>query len=90
MPKLKPNTIIAGEEENAEINAGIDSDPDTYELSDNEFKQMKPVGRPPSNSKKIPISIRLSPEVVEHFKSTGKGWQTRVDETLKRYIKESS
>ncbi len=54
MPKLKPNTIIPVEEENAEINAGIDSDPDTYELSDNKLKQMKPVGRPPSNSKKFP------------------------------------
>ena len=34
--------------------------------------------------KKIPISIRLSEDVVEHFKSQGPGWQRRIDETLKR------
>lgn len=32
------------------------------------------------------ISLRLSPEVIEHFKATGKGWQTRIDETLKKAI----
>lgn len=33
------------------------------------------------------VSLRLSPEVVEHFRSTGPGWQTRIDETLVRAIK---
>ncbi|HUY82365.1 MAG TPA: BrnA antitoxin family protein [Acidobacteriaceae bacterium] len=35
---------------------------------------------------KMQISLRLSPEVIEHFKATGKGWQTRIDETLKKAI----
>lgn len=34
--------------------------------------------------KKVPVSIRLSPEVVEHFKSDGPGWQSRIDETLRK------
>ena len=34
------------------------------------------------------ITIRLSPEVVEHFRATGKGWQSRVDEALREYIRE--
>ena len=34
--------------------------------------------------KKVPVSIRLSPDVVEHFKSTGPGWQGRIDEALKK------
>lgn len=33
------------------------------------------------------VSLRLSPEVVEHFKSTGKGWQSRIDETLRKAVK---
>lgn len=33
------------------------------------------------------VSLRLSPEVVEHFRSTGPGWQTRIDETLVKAIK---
>jgi uncharacterized protein (DUF4415 family) len=33
------------------------------------------------------VSLRLSPEVVEHFKAGGPGWQTRIDETLVKAIK---
>jgi uncharacterized protein (DUF4415 family) len=33
------------------------------------------------------VSIRLSPEVIEHFKATGPGWQTRIDTTLLKSIK---
>jgi uncharacterized protein (DUF4415 family) len=33
------------------------------------------------------VSLRLSPEVIDHFKSTGPGWQTRIDNTLKESIK---
>lgn len=35
---------------------------------------------------KIPVSIRLSREVVEHFKSGGPNWQGRIDEALKKAI----
>jgi uncharacterized protein (DUF4415 family) len=34
------------------------------------------------------ISLRLSPEVVDHFRATGPGWQTRIDETLKTAIQD--
>jgi uncharacterized protein (DUF4415 family) len=34
------------------------------------------------------VSIRLSPGVLAHFRATGKGWQTRIDEALKIFIKE--
>jgi uncharacterized protein (DUF4415 family) len=33
------------------------------------------------------VSLRLSPEVLEHFKATGPGWQTRIDQTLKSAIR---
>ncbi len=33
------------------------------------------------------VSLRLSPEVVEHFKAGGRGWQTRIDRTLKKAIR---
>ena len=32
------------------------------------------------------VSLRLSREVIEHFKATGPGWQRRIDETLKSKI----
>jgi uncharacterized protein (DUF4415 family) len=45
------------------------------------FKKTRGSQRAP---KKVPVSIRLSADVVEHFRSTGPGWQGRIDETLKK------
>jgi uncharacterized protein (DUF4415 family) len=42
-----------------------------------------------SPTKKL-VSLRLSPEVVDHFKSTGRGWQTRIDSTLLESIKKGA
>ena len=42
---------------------------------------------PQKAPRKIPVSIRLSPEVVEHFKAGGPGWQSRIDEALKKIAK---
>jgi uncharacterized protein (DUF4415 family) len=33
------------------------------------------------------VSLRLSPEVIEHYKATGAGWQSRIDETLRKAVK---
>jgi uncharacterized protein (DUF4415 family) len=33
------------------------------------------------------VSLRLSPEVIEHFKAAGPGWQTRIERTLLESIK---
>jgi uncharacterized protein (DUF4415 family) len=39
---------------------------------------------------KIPVSIRLSPEVVQHFKAKGPGWQSRIDDALRKIAKRAS
>lgn len=36
---------------------------------------------------KARITIRLSPTVVETFKATGAGWQTRIDAALQDWLK---
>lgn len=33
------------------------------------------------------ITIRLDSDVVKRFKATGKGWQGRVNEALKEYVR---
>ncbi len=43
-------------------------------------------GRPKSEKRKLLISIRYSPEVVAYFKSTGEGWQSRIDGVLRKYV----
>jgi len=44
-------------------------------------------GRPPSAVRKEAVSIRLSPDVISHFRASGAGWQTRIDEALRDWIK---
>ena len=39
---------------------------------------------------KIPVSIRLSPEVISYFKAKGPGWQSRIDEALRKMAKKAS
>ena len=41
-------------------------------------------------STKERITIRLSPEVVQRFRASGSGWQTRMDAALKDWLKEHS
>ena len=44
-------------------------------------------GRPKAQSRKVLLSVRYSPEVVEYFRATGVGWQTRMDEVLQEWVK---
>jgi uncharacterized protein (DUF4415 family) len=47
-------------------------------------------GRPPLGSEaKVPQSLRLSREVLEHFRATGPGWQARIDAVLRRHVAEA-
>ncbi len=75
---------IPNEAETRKIQQGIAADPDTCTLD--EFRKMRPVGRPKAAVRKERVTIRLSPEITAYFRATGKGWQTRVDEALKEYI----
>ena len=55
-----------------------------------ESLQAKLRGRPKAAVTKERITIRLSQEVVERFRSSGDGWQTRVDAALKDWLKTHS
>ena len=45
-------------------------------------------GRPPVAKAKVSTTIRLSPEVVNHFKLGGSGWQSRIDQALREWIRQ--
>ena len=49
---------------------------------------LTPRGRPKAEITKVRVGIRLSAEVIEHFKATGNGWQTRIDAALRQFIAE--
>ena len=45
---------------------------------------------PQKTPTKVATTIRLSPEVVEFFRATGDGWQSRVDGALREYVAQHS
>ncbi len=79
-----------------------DRDPQNPEWTEADFARAKPAAQlpravlrafpktrgPQKAPKKVPVSIRLSAEVVEHFKSEGAGWQSRIDEALTKMVRE--
>lgn len=42
-------------------------------------------GRPRSAHKKVPTNVRYDADVVEAFKATGEGWQTRMNNALREW-----
>jgi uncharacterized protein (DUF4415 family) len=52
--------------------------------------QFKNTRGPQKAQTKIAVSIRLSPDVVEHFKAKGPGWQSRIDDALRKIVKKAS
>lgn len=79
-------------EEDKALTAAARSDPDAQPLTSKQLKEMVPLrtlrGRPKSDNKKLLVSVRYSPEVVAYFKSTGEGWQSRMDEALREYVEQ--
>jgi len=86
----RPEIVLPTPEEDKAITAAAKADPDAQPLSTNQLTAMVPMrtlrGRPKSANKKLLVSIRYSPEVVAYFKSTGEGWQARMDSVLRRYV----
>lgn len=44
-------------------------------------------GRPKAAVTKQSVNVRLDPEILEHFKAGGKGWQTRINAVLSEHVK---
>lgn len=90
----RPTVLMPTVEEDKAITAAALSDPDAQPLTPKQLKSMRPIqavrGRPKSGRKKLLVSVRYSQEVVEFFKSTGEGWQSRMDGVLRQYVEQQS
>ena len=86
----RPTVLMPSVDEDKAITAAARNDPDAQPLTPKQLKAMVPIralrGRPKSENKKLLVSVRYSPEVVEYFKSTGDGWQSRMDGVLRKYV----
>ncbi len=85
----RPSIVMPTSQEDKAINAAAKADPDAQPLTAKQLKAMVPLrtlrGRPKSVSTKQLVSVRYSPEVLAYFKSTGDGWQSRMDGVLRAY-----
>lgn len=92
MSKVSKRTTIVMPSmvEDKAITAAAKSDPDAQQLTPTQLKAMVPIkalrGRPKSENPKQLLSVRYSREVIEYFKSTGDGWQSRMDGVLLEYV----
>ena len=87
------------DEEEARIQAGIALDPDNPEITKEEFKQMRPFaevfpelmestrrsrGRPAMEKPRKVVSLRLDQDVLDSYRASGKGWQSRINADLRK------
>jgi uncharacterized protein (DUF4415 family) len=87
------------DDEEARIQALIASDPDAPEATDEQLARARPFaeahpdlmesirrarGRPPVAHPRQQVSLRLDPAIIDKFKAGGKGWQTRINEALRK------
>lgn len=85
--------------EEAALQKQIAFDDDAKEASDADLTQAKPFaeafpdlmdtirrgrGRPAVANPRKQISLRLDGDVIDKFKSTGKGWQGRLNDALRK------
>ena len=89
--RKRPAVSMPTVEEDKAITAAAKSDPDAQPLTPKQLEAMVPMtalrGRPKLENKKLLVSVRYSPEVLAYFKSTGEGWQSRMDGVLRQYVK---
>ncbi len=92
--------IAADYGEETAINVGIAQDPDAPELTEEDWARALPAievepelvewslrrrGKQKAPTKEL-ISIRLDPDITEYFRASGPGWQTRLNDTLRRAV----
>lgn len=75
--------ILPTQEEDAAITAAALSDPEAQPLTDMQLKAMRPMGRPRVAHPKAPLTMRVDADVLAALRSTGQGWQTRVNALLR-------
>lgn len=92
------------DEEDARLTAAAESDPDNPPLTEEYWRRARPAhevhphlvrkslerkrGRPKLPQRKQQITLRIDPDILAHFRATGAGWQTAINDALRKAIKD--
>lgn len=96
MSKISKRTsvVMPSSREERAITTAAKADPTAQPLTPKQLKSMVPMrvlrGRPKTGKAKQLVSVRYSREVLEYFKATGEGWQSRMDGVLRQYVTSQS
>ena len=87
-------------QEDAAFIAAAESDPDNPPLSDGRWRRMRPAhdvrpqlvarrlrrgrGRPKSDTAKQQVTLRIDRDILDRFRATGEGWQSRINQALRK------
>ncbi len=75
--------------EEAQITAAAIIDSDNPPLTENELQRFRRTrGRPQGSGNKEQVTLRLDVEILEQFRATGNGWQTRINDALRDWIRQ--
>lgn len=77
-------------EEAAGIEPAADEDSPDAAIVMREVVARRRAGRPVGSGSKEQVSIRFDRDVLAAFRSTGPGWQTRMNNALKDWLKKHS
>ena len=97
MDEIKPETDWPTPEEDAAINAGIASDPDTSELDEEWFKRARPAGEvdpalveeykrtrgKPALPTRAVAEIKIDSDLYKRLRQEGDDWQERINQILR-------
>ena len=102
LARAKAKQLIknADPDEDAAILAAAVADPDALPMTDEQLARMRPAhevlphlvarslrrGRPKLDAPKQQVTLRLDADVLDHFKERGSGWQTAINDALRKAI----
>jgi uncharacterized protein (DUF4415 family) len=91
---IKRAISIPTDAEDRAIRRAARADPDAQPLTKSQLSRMVPLkmvlGRPKLETPKQLVSIRYSQEVLEFFRASGAGWQSRIDGVLKEHVEKQA
>jgi uncharacterized protein (DUF4415 family) len=100
--KARRSLAQISNEEDAELTLAARADPDNPIVDERMFARMRPAAevapeivrrargqRGPQKSKPVKtlVSLRLDPDVIRHFRRGGPGWQSRINQALRKVAK---
>ncbi|HUN39480.1 MAG TPA: BrnA antitoxin family protein [Acetobacteraceae bacterium] len=97
---MSKRLILPTSEEDAEIQRGIEADPDTWEVTEADLPNLRPAraadpaiaaeylrtrGKQKTPTKVL-VSLRLERDVVDRLRASGPGWQSRANDMLRKAV----